>query len=750
MKKFKLFELESFRDDENPNQGQQRTQNPTREGESTTPFLDSFGRDITKAAEEGKLDPVVGRKDEIEEIQWILCRRTKNNPCVIGEAGVGKTAVIEGLAQLIVEEKVPEILKNRRIIGIEMGTLLAGSSFRGQFEERIKALVTELNNNKDIILFIDEIHMLMGAGGGSGNVDAANMMKPALSRGEIQVIGATTLSEYRKSIEKDAAMERRFQPVIVEQTSVDETIHILKNIKHKYEDFHMVTYSDKAIESCVKLADRYIPDRYFPDKAIDLMDETGARTHLIDPNVPEEIIQLEEDLGKVRDNKKKSLDNSDFEAAARAREDERSLLGKLQAAKGEWEKERRANRPVINEDQVAQVISIKTKNPVEKLKENEFQKLLGMEAELKLSIIGQDQAVAKIAKCIKRNRAGLKDPNKPMGVFLFLGPTGVGKTQLVKTLAKYLFGKEDAMIRQDMSEYAAEHQAARMIGSPPGYVGYGEGGQLTEKVRRRPHSIVLFDEIEKAHKKIFDYFLQIFDDGVLTDGEGRKVSFKNTIIIMTSNVGSNKIRNVRTPVGFGRTEADTQANVKSVIKKELEKTFAPEFLNRIDDIIIFESLSKENVLKIVDIELNKLASRLSQMNYVLKVSQNAKNFLLEKGYDEKMGARPLKRAIQRYLEDNISEEILKGNISDTKNAINVDYDPQGKQLFINEQPVEMPDDLNEKVVKFSRYIVIPEILEELTVNPDTESVDDGKLKTFSKFHLPQGKRRRRLIKMDDE
>lgn len=1045
--------------------------------ESKTPFLDTFGRDITALAEEGKLDKVVGRINEVQQITWILSRRTKNNPVIIGEAGTGKTAIVEGLAQLIIENKAPRALRGKRIVGIDMGTMLAGAKYRGQFEERMKALVSELEQNKNVILFIDEIHMIVGAGG--DNIDAANMLKPALSRGEIQCIGATTLSEYHKTIEKDPALERRFQMVIVEQTTVPETIEILNNIKQKYEDFHLVTYSDKAIEACVKLADKYINERFFPDKAIDLMDEVGAYMHMGDVNVPEDILKLEDDIEKIRIEKKDALQNEDFTKAVEIRNREKGLIDQLAKSKLDWEEKSNENRPIVTDDEVAKVLAIKTKNPVEKLKEEEGSKLLNMETELKLSIIGQDQAVAKISKCIKRNRAGLKDPKKPIGVFLFLGPSGVGKchgkgtkilmydgsiknvedievgdqimgddstprnilsttkgidnlfkikpndgydsficnephilslkktgsyeivnvpldeymnkskwyksihklwrtsvefpskevlidpyfmgiwlgdgdkdylsvttmdqeivdylykiskeydlklnireqdnnkskrymitgdikgknhhnellnnfrkyglicsdknykkfipneylyndssvrkkllaglidsdgyqfhksysisssdkelseqilylcrslgyrtylttkkiskypdntyyvinisgdlsdleillkrkksekriqkknitlssfdvefieegeyygfeidgnhlyllgdftvthnTQLVKTLAKYLFGSEDSMIRLDMSEYSAEHNVARMIGSPPGYVGYGEGGQLTEKVRRKPYSIVLLDEIEKAHPKIFDIFLQMFDDGVLTDGEGRKVSFKNTIIIMTSNVGTKQIKSARPVVGYTKQDSE-EANMKDIIKKELNKMFRPEFLNRLDDVIIFDSLSKENVLRIVDIELSNLANRLKSMEFDLNVTQRAKEFLLEKGYDEKMGARPLKRAIQRYIEDNIAEEILKNHINKDNKTINIDYVPDRKQLTINEVDVEMPSDINEKTKTFFKFLLFEKEQENEFV------MEDNKVETFMGHQDRKKRRRRKLIKLHD-
>ncbi len=677
--------------------------------ETETPFLDSFGKDLTEMAREGKLDPVIGRDKEIIQTAWILCRRKKNNPVIIGDAGVGKTAIVEGLAQRIVDSKAPRALLNKRIVSIDVGSLVAGAKYRGQFEERMKAMINELEQSDNIILFVDEIHMLVGAGG--EGIDAANMLKPALARGELQCIGATTLDEYRKSIEKDAALERRFQKIIVEQTSPEDTLQILKNIKDKYEEFHMVTYSDSALEACIKLSDKYMTDRNFPDKAIDLMDEVGAKMHLDDSNVPENIVAIEEEIDAVKIQKQNALRRQpepDYDAAGEARARENRLIVQLEEAKRDWEAKAKANVLEITAENVAEVISLKVGVPAEKFTEDESEKLLNMNKELKLSIIGQDQAVDKISKCIKRNRAGLKDPKKPIGVFLFLGPTGVGKTQLVKTLAKYLFGSEDAMVRLDMSEYQQEHNVSRMIGAPPGYVGYGEGGQLTEKIRRKPYAVILLDEIEKAHPKIFEVFLQMFDDGVLTDGNGRKVNFKNTIIIMTSNVGStqlNQMKAARAPVGYGAGPAESEKdNQKSIIKKALNQKFSPEFLNRLDDVIIFETLSEESIYKIIDIELAGLAKRLEVMNFSLKITDNLKQFLLKKGYDSKMGARPLKRAIQRYLEDAIAEEILKKNIKD---VIEMDYNVASNELMINGKVVEMPDDLNEKIRLYKTFSVIP-------------------------------------------
>lgn len=693
-KSFKLFEA----DFENEEPGrEENTETSTSVNKSKTPFLDSFGKDLCALAADGKLDPVVGRQKEILETSWILCRRKKNNPVLIGDAGVGKTAIVEGLAQLIYNRKSPRALFDKRIVSIDMGSLIAGAKYRGQFEERIKMMVSELEKNKDVILFIDEIHMITTTGGDSG---AANMLKPALARGEIQCIGATTLDEYRTSIEKDAALERRFQKIIVEQTTTEQTLEILRNIKSKYEDFHLVNYTDEALETCVKLAEKYMSDRFFPDKAIDLLDEVGAKMHL-EIDVPEEIMVMEDKIDEIKNQKKKYVIDGEYEKAAETRTQEKKLIDQLAEARKKYEEDYKINRLEVTADDVKEVVGIKTGIPSEKFSDDEGERLLNMNKELKLSIIGQDQAVEKISKCIKRNRSGLKDPKKPTGVFLFLGPTGVGKTQLVKSLAKYIFGSDDSMIRIDMSEYSQEHNVARMIGAPPGYVGYGEGGQLTEKIRRKPYSVILLDEIEKAHPKIFDIFLQIFDDGILTDGSGRRVNFKNTIIIMTSNIGSKEVKTMRVPVGFGVDEEKIQKDSKAIIKKALNAKFSPEFLNRLDDVIIFNPLEKDSIYKIIDIELSNLSRRLNELKYTLVVTENVKKFLLEKGFDENMGARPLKRAIQRYLEDNISDEILRKNIKD---IIKIDYRPDTKELTINGNVVDSSYGLNEKIfTKFSRF-----------------------------------------------
>lgn len=696
-KSFKLFEA----DVENDEPGrEENTETRTRENDnkSKTPFLDSFGKDLCALAGEGKLDPVVGRQKEILETSWILCRRKKNNPVLIGDAGVGKTAIVEGLAQLIYDKKCPRALFDKRIVSVDMGSLIAGAKYRGQFEERIKTMLSELEKNKDVILFIDEIHMLTSVGGDQSG--AANMLKPALARGDVQCIGATTLDEYRTSIEKDAALERRFQKIIVEQTTIEQTIQILRNIKGKYEDFHLVNYTDDSLETCVKLAEKYMSDRFFPDKAIDLLDEVGAKMHL-ETEAPEEVIKLEEQIDGLRNKKKSLVVSGEYEEAAKIRGQEKALINQLAEARKRYEEESKTNRLEVTSDDVKEVIAIKTGIPSEKFSEDEGERLLGMNKELKLSIIGQDQAVEKISKCIKRNRSGLKDPKKPTGVFLFLGPTGVGKTQLVKSLAKYIFGSDDAMIKIDMSEYAQEHNVARMIGAPPGYVGYGEGGQLTEKIRRKPYSVILLDEIEKAHPKVFDIFLQIFDEGVLTDGSGRKVNFKNAIIIMTSNIGSREVKNMRVPVGFGVGEDEVQRDAKAIIKKALNAKFSPEFLNRLDDVIIFNPLDKDSIYKIIDIELSNLGRRLAELKYTLTVTKTVKDFLLDKGYDEHMGARPLKRAIQKYLEDNISDEILRKNIKD---VIAIDYNPETKELTINGNVADTSGGINEKIfTKFSRF-----------------------------------------------
>jgi len=629
---------------------------------SDTPVIDNFGIDLTKAAEEGKLDPIVGREKEIERLSQILSRRKKNNPVLIGDPGVGKSAIVEGLAMRIVQKKVSRILFGKRVVALDLASIVAGTKYRGQFEERMKAILNELQKNPNIILFIDEIHTIVGAGGATGSLDAANMLKPALARGEIQCIGATTLDEYRQHIEKDGALERRFQKVMVDPTTVEETIEILNNIKSRYEDHHNVIYTPEAIEACVRLTQRYISDRHLPDKAIDALDEAGSRVHIANIVVPKEIIELEKQIETVTQEKKQAVKSQQFEKAAQLRDQEHKLMDKLEAQKKQWEIELSKNRVVVDADKVAEVVAMMTGVPVQRIAQNESTRLLKMADELKESVVGQDEAIAKIVKAIQRNRAGLKDPNRPIGSFIFLGPTGVGKTQLAKVLAKYLFDSTENLVRIDMSEYMEKFSVSRLVGAPPGYVGYEEGGQLTEKVRRRPYCVVLLDEIEKAHPDIFHILLQVLDEGQLTDSLGRKVDFKNTIVIMTSNIGSRQIKEFGMGIGFTTSAKQSQANEyqKSVIQNALKKTFAPEFLNRIDDIIIFNNLTKEDISKIIDIELKGLYQRVNAMGYAVELTPEAREFLIEKGYDPSYGARPLKRAIQKYLEDPMAEVIIKG------------------------------------------------------------------------------------------
>lgn len=656
------FPGSSDEDGENFGAAQRKPADP----KSKTPVLDNFGRDLTKMAESGKLDPIVGREKEIERVSQILSRRKKNNPILIGEPGVGKSAVAEGLALRIVQRKVSRILFNKRIISLDLASLVAGTKYRGQFEERMKAVMAEIEKNPDIILFIDEIHTIIGAGGASGSLDASNMFKPALARGEMQAIGATTLDEYRQYIEKDGALERRFQKVLIEPTSVDETFQILNNIKERYEEHHMVTYTDEALMACVKLTDRYISDRHLPDKAIDALDEVGSRVHIININVPKEIVQIESELEALKAKKSEVIKSQQYEEAARLRDDERKLQEQLELEKKKWEDESKAHRVVVTEDDVAEVVSMMCGIPVTRIAQKESGKLVMMGEELRGKVIGQDEAVEKVVKAIQRNRAGLKDPNKPIGSFFFLGPTGVGKTQLAKVLAKYLFDTEDSLIRIDMSEYMEKFSISRLVGAPPGYVGYEEGGQLTEKVRRKPYSIILLDEIEKAHPDVFNLLLQVLDDGQLTDGLGRKVDFKNTILIMTSNIGARQLADFGTGVGFGTKSQNEQRdeNSKIVIQNALRKAFSPEFLNRMDDMIMFKSLSRENILAIIDLELQKLYKRIGDLGYEIDLTEKAKDFIVDKGYDEKFGARPLKRAIQKYIEDPLAEEIIKSNLQE--------------------------------------------------------------------------------------
>jgi ATP-dependent Clp protease ATP-binding subunit ClpC len=631
---------------------------------SKTPVLDNFGRDITKLAETNQLDPIIGREKEIERVSQILSRRKKNNPILIGEPGVGKTAIVEGLALRIVQRKVSRVLFDKRVISLDLAALVAGTKYRGQFEERMKAIMNELEKNRDVILFIDEIHTIVGAGGASGSLDASNIFKPALARGELQCIGASTLDEYRMYIEKDGALDRRFQKVMIDPPSIEDTIQILINIKSKYEDYHNVDYDEEAIDACVKLSDRYITDRLLPDKAIDVMDEVGARVHLKNINVPQNILDLEKKIEDIKVEKNRVVKSQKFEEAAALRDTEKRLGEELEKAKGQWEEESKHKRYPIGEEAIAEVISMMTGIPVKRMVEAETQKLRKMGDEMKGMVVGQDEAIGKVVKAIQRNRVGLKDPKKPIGTFIFLGPTGVGKTELARALARHMFDSEDALIRIDMSEYMEKFTVSRLIGAPPGYVGYEEGGQLTERVRRKPYSVILLDEIEKAHPDIYNILLQVLDDGQLTDGLGRKVDFKNTMIIMTSNIGARQLKDFGEGVGFAtqsRVQNQDEAN-KAVIEKALKRTFSPEFLNRIDDVIIFNSLSKENIFEIIDILMKNVMKRLNNLGFSLELSEDAKSFIAEKGYDQQFGARPLHRAIQKYLEDPLAEEILNMNI----------------------------------------------------------------------------------------
>jgi len=658
---------------------------------SKTPVLDNFGRDLTELAEEGKLDPVVGREKEIERVSQILSRRKKNNPLLIGEPGVGKSAIAEGLALRIIQKKVSRILFNKRVVTLDLASLVAGTKYRGQFEERMKAVMNELEKNDDIILFIDEIHTIVGAGGATGSLDANNMFKPALARGEIQCIGATTLDEYRQYIEKDGALERRFQKVMVEPTSVPETITILNNIKNKYEDHHNVIYTPEAIEACVKLTDRYMSERFLPDKAIDALDEAGSRVHITNIDVPKQILDLERQLEEVRELKNSVVKKQKYEEAAKLRDDEKRIEKELAIAQEQWEEDSKNNRVTVTEDNVADVVSMMTGIPVNRIAQTESNKLAKLPELIKGKVIGQDEAVQKIAKSIQRNRAGLKDPNKPIGSFIFLGQTGVGKTQLAKVIAKELFDSEDALIRIDMSEYMEKFAISRLVGAPPGYVGYEEGGQLTEKVRRKPYAVVLLDEIEKAHPDVFNMMLQVLDDGFLTDSLGRKIDFKNTIIIMTSNVGARQLKDFGQGVGFGTSAKVMQADEhsKGVIEAALKKTFAPEFINRIDDIIVFNPLEKEHIDKIITIELEKLYSRVKDLGYNIQLSDKAKDFIADKGFDKQYGARPLKRAIQKYVEDVLAEEIITSKIS-AGDEIFMDLEDGASELIVTIRKAENP------------------------------------------------------------
>jgi len=655
-------------DESNPsNSGsddRQQAKTASRKPANDTPVLDNFGTDMTKAAEENRLDPVVGREKEIERLAQILSRRKKNNPILIGEPGVGKSAIVEGLALRIVQKKVSRILFDKRVIALDMTAVVAGTKYRGQFEERIRSILNELQRNPNVILFIDEIHTIVGAGSAAGSMDAANMLKPALARGEIQCIGATTLDEFRKNIEKDGALERRFQKVLVEPTTVEETLQILRNIKEKYEDHHNVSYTPEALEACVKLTDRYITDRNFPDKAIDALDEAGSRVHLTNINVPKEIEEQEALIEEAKTKKNEAVKSQNFELAASFRDKEKELTTQLDQMKVDWEDQLKQNRQIVNDDDIANVVSMMSGVPVQRMAQAEGIKLAGMKENLQSKVIAQDAAIEKLVKAILRSRVGLKDPNKPIGTFMFLGPTGVGKTHLAKELAKYMFGSSDALIRIDMSEYMEKFTVSRLVGAPPGYVGYEEGGQLTEKVRRRPYSIVLLDEIEKAHSDVFNLLLQVMDEGRLTDSFGRIVDFKNTVIIMTSNIGTRQLKDFGRGVGFAtQNRLDDKEFSRNVIQKALNKSFAPEFINRVDEIITFDQLSMEAIIKIVDIELKSLCDRVETIGYKLSVDEKAKHFLAEKGYDIQYGARPLKRSIQTYLEDALSELMISSTLT---------------------------------------------------------------------------------------
>ena len=653
-------------DDDDEIFGPSTQKKPKSKSKSTTPVLDNFGRDLTKYATEGRLDPIVGRYKEIERVSQILSRRKKNNPILVGEPGVGKSAIAEGLALRIVQRKVSRILFNKRIVMLDLAALVAGTKYRGQFEERMKSIINELEKNPDIIIFIDEIHSLVGAGGATGSLDASNMFKPALASGELQCIGATTLDEYRQHIEKDGALERRFQKVMIEPTSIEETIEILSNIKIKYEEHHNVIYTEEAITSCVILTDRYMNDRFLPDKAIDALDEAGSRVHITNIKIPKNITDLEENLKEITIKKKDAIKKQKFEIAAGLRDSEKKYTAQLEHAKDIWEKELKNHKEIVSEENVADVVSLMTGIPVNKVASQERKKLVSMTDSIKAKIIGQNEAVEKVVKAIRRNRVGLKDPNKPIGSFIFLGPTGVGKTQLTKILSEEMFNSQDALIRLDMSEYMEKFAVSRLVGAPPGYVGYEEGGQLTEKVRRKPYSVILLDEIEKAHPDIFNILLQALDDGQMTDSLSRKISFKNTIIIMTSNIGARQLKDFGQGIGFNT--ASKKENVdnhsKGVIEKALKKAFSPEFLNRIDDVIVFNNLNKEDINKIIDIEMKNLLKRIDALGYSVKITAKAKDFIAEKGFDAKFGARPLKRAIQKYFEDPLSEKIINAQIKE--------------------------------------------------------------------------------------
>jgi ATP-dependent Clp protease ATP-binding subunit ClpC len=683
----------SFSDEkENEGEGKENPFVPTSESKGSkktkTPVLDNFGRDVTGLAEQEKLDPVVGREKEIERVSQILSRRKKNNPLLIGEPGVGKSAIAEGLALRIVQKRVSRVLYNKRVITLDLASLVAGTKYRGQFEERMKAVMNELEKNDDIILFIDEIHTIVGAGGATGSLDASNMFKPALARGEIQCIGATTLDEYRQHIEKDGALERRFQKVLVEQTNTVETLEILKNIKERYENHHNVNYSEDALSACVDLTNRYMSDRFLPDKAIDALDEAGSRVHINNMSVPKEVVDLEAQLDKVRDSKNSVVKKQKYEEAAKLRDDEKRVERLLIEAQERWQEESKLNRVTVNENDIADVVSMMTNIPVNKIIKSEKNKLSKLAKVINSKLIGQNEAVEKVVKAIQRNRAGLKAPDKPIGSFIFLGQTGVGKTQLAKILASEIFDSEENLIRIDMSEYMEKFAVSRLVGAPPGYVGYEEGGQLTEKVRRRPYSVILLDEVEKAHPDIFNMMLQILDDGFLTDSLGRKINFQNTIIIMTSNIGARQVKDFGRGLGFETASQKSQSKEieKGVIQKELKKTFSPEFLNRIDDIVVFNNLEKTDIRKIVDIELVHLVKRVKQLGYEIEISESAKDFLSEKGYDSKYGARPLNRAIQKHLEDLLAENVVNNSIKEgDKITIDKNKDDESLNLKLSQE-----------------------------------------------------------------
>ncbi len=660
--------------------GQQHPMPEKKQDRSKTPVLDNFGRDLTKLALEDKLDPIVGREKEIERVAQVLSRRKKNNPVLIGEPGVGKSAIAEGLALRIVQKKVSRVLHDKRVVTLDLAALVAGTKYRGQFEERMKAVMNELEKAKDVILFIDELHTIVGAGGASGSLDASNMFKPALARGDLQCIGATTLDEYRQYIEKDGALDRRFQKIMIDPTTVEETIKILQNVKHKYEEHHRVLYSEKAVEAAVRLSDRYITDRYLPDKAIDVMDEAGARVHLANIKVPKEILQYEEEIEKIRQSKNQVVKNQNFEEAARLRDLEKKLLADLEIAKRNWELKARDTIYDVVEEDCAAVVSMMTNIPVQKVAQSESEKLLKMETALSDMVVGQEEAISKLTKAIRRARAGLKDPKRPIGSFIFLGPTGVGKTEMAKALARYLFDSEEALVRIDMSEYMEKFAVSRLVGAPPGYVGYEEGGQLTEKVRRKPYSVVLLDEIEKAHPDVFNILLQVLDDGLLTDSIGRRVDFKNTVLIMTSNLGTRDIK-VTGGMGFGtKTQEDKYKAMKSGIEDALKRVFNPEFLNRVDDTIIFRQLERTHIYKIIDITAKDLFKRMTDMGIAIELTQEAKDFLADKGFDPAFGARPLRRAVMKYIEDPLAEEILRG-VHPAGSIVRVKFDKEKEELF---------------------------------------------------------------------